>query len=127
MTADPSFPTWDFGTATLEGAWFQSATTDIERVRLRNDSDLWIPARRHFSADGTLIGGGSATGLGDSRDMGCLASLGSDPDAICGLAAGFGLSCETCPDGNPWCLTIEGWFDPAPVLPDVSLSLEDDG
>ena len=128
VTADPSFPIWDFGTATLDGAYFKSATTDIELEYGCATIPIYgFQLEGTFSADGTLIGGGSATGLGDSREMGCLASLGSDPDAICGLAATFGLACETCPDGNPWCLTIEGWFDPAPVLPDVSLSLEDDG
>ncbi|HCH66266.1 MAG TPA: hypothetical protein DFR83_25910 [Deltaproteobacteria bacterium] len=130
IIADTNFEVWDFGTATLDGAYFESATTDIELgYGCANIPIYDFQLKGTFAADGSLIGGGSATGLGDSREMGCLASLGSDPDAICGLAATFGLACETCPDGNPWCLTIEGWFDPAAVLPDVQLSLppEDGG
>ncbi|HCH62824.1 MAG TPA: hypothetical protein DFR83_08475 [Deltaproteobacteria bacterium] len=58
-----------------------------------------------FSSDGERIGGGRLTTLLDTRDMGCLAGLGSDPDAICSLGDTFGVSCEDCPDGNPWCMS----------------------
>jgi hypothetical protein len=123
VVADDNFDTWDFGSAVLDGAYFQSAATDIELEYGCAVIPIYdFQLEGTFSADGSVIGGGSALGLGDSRDMGCLAGLGSDPAAICNLAATFGLACETCPDGNPWCLNIEGFFDPAEVLPGVSLT-----
>lgn len=122
---DPDFDIWDFGPATLDGAYFASSPTDIE---LQYDCAT-IPIYDFaldgtFAADGTSIGGGHAVGLGDSRDMGCLLGAGSDPAAICNYAATFGFACDECPDGNPWCLTIEAWFEPAPLLPDVSLEAD---
>lgn len=120
---DPSFPIWDFGTAVLDGAYFISAETDIELEYGCATIPIYgFQLEGTFAADGTSIGGGRAIGLGDSRDMGCLMGLGSDPNAICATAAGFGLSCESCPDGNPWCLTIEGYFDPAPEIEGLSLA-----
>jgi hypothetical protein len=122
VVPDPSFDTWDFGAAELQGAYFQSAATDIELEYGCASIPIYdFALSGTFAADGTSIGGGNALGLGDSREMGCLAGLGSDPDAICNYAATFGFACEVCPDGNPWCLTIEAWFEPAPLLPGVSL------
>jgi hypothetical protein len=122
VVPDPSFDVWDFGPAALEGAYFASSPTNIELEYGCATIPIYdFALDGTFSADGATIGGGHALGLGDSRNMGCLAGLGSDPDAICNYAASFGFACEECPDGNPWCLTIEAWFDPAPLLPDVSL------
>jgi hypothetical protein len=60
-----------------------------------------------FSADGTSIEKGVASGMGDSRYMGPL--LGRDADdygAVCEIAAGAGITCEPCSDGEPYCLNI---------------------
>lgn len=122
IVPDPTFENWDFGAAALEGAYFASSPTDIELEYGCATIPIYdFAIDGTFAADGSSIGGGHALGLGDSRDMGCLARLGSDPDAICNYAATFGFACEECPDGNPWCLTIEAWFDPAPLLDGVAL------
>jgi len=127
IVPDPSFDVWDFGPATLEGAYFQSSPTDIELEYGCATIPIYdFALSGTFAADASSIGGGSALGLGDSRHMGCLAGLGTDPDAICNYAATFGFACEECPDGNPWCLTIEAWFEPAPLLPGVSLEVAAD-
>ena len=59
-----------------------------------------------FSASGSAIGGASVSGIGDTRFAGQL--LGDDsPDAICSLAAGFGVQCVMCPtDRLPYCLPV---------------------
>jgi hypothetical protein len=124
ITPDPSFDVWDFGTATLDGAYFATADTDIELGYDCATIPIYdFSLEGTFAADGSSIGGGSAIGLGDSRYMGCLIGKGDDPAALCDYAATFGFSCDVCPDGNPWCLTIEGIFLPAPHLEGVSLEL----
>lgn len=58
-----------------------------------------------FAADGNSIGGGAVSGLGDTRYAGDL--VGDDsPNAVCDLAAGFGVACVPCPDGEPLCLPV---------------------
>lgn len=122
---DPAYDIWNFGNADVDGAYFKSEAANIEIGYDCATIPIYdFQLEGTFAADGTSIGGGSATGLGDSRNMGCLIGAGSDPAAICNYAAGFGFSCDTCPDGNPWCLTIEAWFLPAPVVEGVSLSLD---
>jgi hypothetical protein len=122
---DSDYDIWDFGDAVLEGAYFKSAPTNIELGYDCASIPIYdFTLQGTFAADGSSIGGGSATGLGDSRDMGCLIGAGSDPAALCNYAAAVGFTCETCPDGNPYCLTIEAWFEPAILVPDVALSLE---
>ena len=50
-----------------------------------------------------------------------LLQLGGDPDAVCDFAAGLGLDCVDCPDGNPWCLEIEARFDDADWIEGLDL------
>jgi hypothetical protein len=55
-------------------------------------------------------------GIGDTRYAGPL--LGSaNEDAVCTTAAGLGVQCMECPDGEPFCLPvsvrdIEGLYVP---------------
>ena len=120
------FPIWDFGSATFEDApYFASDLTDIE---LDYDG-VPIPIYGFslygtFAPDGTSIGFAGASGLGDSRHMGPLIGAGSDPSAICDTAASLGVSCEDCPDGNPYCLEIELEFEPAPLVAGIDLMAE---
>ena len=125
VVPDPAYDIWDFGNASLDGAYFQSAPTNIELGYDCASIPIYdFTLQGTFAADGSSIGGGSAIGLGDSRDMGCLIGAGSDPAALCNYAAAVGFTCENCPDGNPYCLTIEAWFEPAVLVSDVSLTLE---
>jgi hypothetical protein len=118
-----TFSTWDFGQASFSDAPFFGATTAGIAI---DYADSVIPMHNFhvegtFAADGSMIGGGVASGHGDTRDMGPLLQLGGDPNAVCDFASGLGLDCVDCPDGNPWCLEIEAHFDDAEWLEDLDL------
>lgn len=124
---DPSYPVWDFGSADFSTSpYFSSDPVDIE---LDYDG-IPIPIYNFslfgtFAPDGSSIGFAGASGSGDSRNMGPLIGAGSDPSAICDTAAGFGVSCEDCPnDGQPYCLEIELEFEPAPLAAGIDLFAE---
>lgn len=57
-----------------------------------------------FSVDGAEIAGVTLTGLMDTRPMAGLVGATGDDDAMCDLVLTFGVSCEPCPDGQPYCL-----------------------
>jgi hypothetical protein len=117
------FDVWNFGVADFtDTPYFASDPTDIAI----NYGGVEIPMYQFrlegsFSADGQSIGGAGASGIGDSRNMGPLIGLGADPDAVCNMAAGFGISCEECPTGGRYCLRIEAWFQPAPLVDGLTL------
>jgi len=64
-----------------------------------------------FSADGSYFGGGELRGKLDARDLVDIANelgLGAESaDDICALVVGFGVPCEPCSDGNPYCVGVE--------------------
>ncbi len=120
---DTSAPSFDFGVADFRGNPYFSASTDSLVILYEGVSvDIF-----EFHIEGTFdpamesIGGGIASGLVDTRNVGELMGVGSDPDAACTLAESFGIDCVDCPDGNPWCLEIEGYLDPAPLIPGMEL------
>jgi len=62
-----------------------------------------------FAADGSLFGGGVLSGQLDARSLAPLLGdlIGStDPDEICGLLVGFGVTCGTCSDGQNYCVDV---------------------
>lgn len=126
VSLDSSFPVWDFGNATLDGAYFESDPTDISLDYGCATIPIYgFSLQGTFAPDGSSIGGGAAQGLGDSSEMGCLLpGGGGNPDAVCDYGAAFGVQCDECPDGTQRCLTIEALFEVAPLLPDISLSLD---
>ena len=118
-----AFRTWDFGTVSFADNPFFGATSP--GIVIDYDGSV-IPMHNFyvggtFSEDGTELGGAMASGYGDTRDMGPLMQLGDDPDAVCDFAAGLGLECVACPDGNNWCLEIEAHFDDAEWLEGLDL------
>lgn len=122
-TTDSALPVWDLGEATLDGPYFASEPADVvldygcAQIAL---DDFFVEGT--VSSDGTEVGGARAVGLADTSQMGCLVpGGGGNPDAICSVAAGFGLTCEACDDGSQRCLTIEALFAPAPLTADLSL------
>jgi len=123
ITQRSGFDVWDFGSASFtDQPYFESAPADISI----NYSGAEIPMYDFklsgtFAPDGSSIGFATASGIGDSRNMGPLVGLGSDPSAVCDLAAGFGVTCEACPDGGRYCVRIEALFEPAPLVPDLTL------
>jgi hypothetical protein len=71
-----------------------------------------------FTADGTAIERGVGSGLGDSRYMAPLVGRDAgDLAAVCEIAAGAGVSCEPCADGEPYCIYI--------VAEDITAVLQD--
>lgn len=101
--------TWDFPTGDFDPPYFENQASlvvfQFEGVEIPI-YDARLAAT--FSPDGNGIGGGELSGLGDTRDLGSfLPGGGSNDAAICDLAASFGIDCETCPDGQPYCMFLE--------------------
>ena len=112
------FPDADFTTS----PYFAASTPEISI----DYADVAIPIENFslagtFAADGSKIGGGWASGLGDTRNMGPLLELGDDPGAVCTLISALGLSCETCSDGEPYCVFLEVEFDEAPLATGLTI------
>ena len=104
-----AYPTWDFPAGDFtESPFFaaQAATVTITY------GDIPIPIENFylegvFTADGSFIKNGKATGKADSRFMGPLISQPADAySAFCDLGSKLGISCEACSDGEPYCLYI---------------------
>lgn len=114
------FPDADFASA----PYFEAATPSITI----DYGDASIPIENFalegtFSPDGQSIGGGHASGLGDTRDMGPLLGLGDNPTAVCSLIDSLGLTvgCEACSDGEELCLFLEVNFDEAEIASGVTI------
>ena len=65
-----------------------------------------------FAADGSYFGGGELSGGVDARQLvdivGGLMDGVESADDVCGLVAGFGVSCGACSsDGEAYCVTLE--------------------
>ena len=71
-----------------------------------------------FSPDGTSMGGAWFGGLVNTSELAPLLELGSldEPDVICEYISTFGLSCEDCSDGLPYCIYIEAHFNTASLV-----------
>ncbi len=59
-----------------------------------------------FAAAGSNFGGGTLSGLGDTRYLGGLILQPDNENAICELAADVGAPCTNCNDGAPFCLNV---------------------
>ncbi|MED5373267.1 MAG: hypothetical protein VX899_19770 [Myxococcota bacterium] len=102
-------PTWDFeGVDFTQAPYFSADSAGIVIVYDGVDipiSDFHLEGT--LTSDGSAFGGGRLWGLADTRNTAPL--LGeSDPGHVCGLIEGFGAECEACPDGELYCLYIEG-------------------
>ena len=65
-----------------------------------------------FAADGSYFGGGELSGELDARQLvdivGGLMDGVESADDVCGLVAGFGVSCSACTsDGEAYCVNLE--------------------
>lgn len=113
-----SFPVVDFSQA----PYFAADTPAVELVF----GSVRIPVYDFrfsgtFAADGSFIGGGEVSGVGDSRYAGVL--LGDDdPGTICELAASLGVLCGPCPtDQEPYCLPVAVADVRAPWVPGLTV------
>ena len=104
----PTEPTFDFPLSPwIEKPYFGIVAPKVEI----SFSEILIPIYDFglsgtFSADGASIGGAAIMGLGDTRNMGGLIGKEGNSGAICEQAAALGVSCQECPDGEPWCLFL---------------------
>lgn len=100
--------TWDFPAADFTTSPFFFAQAEYIVLSYQGTpipiEDFTIEGT--FTADGTEIVKGRATGLGDSRELGSMIFGDDDPAAICNLAEDQGVYCVPCADGGPYCLEI---------------------
>lgn len=101
------FPAADFS----QSPYFQVGPQDTTISVAGFDVDiLELAVSGTFASDGSYFGGGTLAGELDARLLAPLVGdlLGTtDPDAICGVVAGFGVSCQACSsDGQPYCLEV---------------------
>lgn len=116
--------TWDFPVSDFDEApYFDVRSEDVELtlgvgpLPIRN-----LRFTGTFAADGSRIGGATLSGQGDTRYAGAVAGSQGDPGAFCDLAAGLGVQCEACADGEPYCLTVEVVGLSAPEVPGLTLA-----
>lgn len=116
---------WYFPAADFTAAPYFSASTDAINISY---SGYDIPLEDFhlegtFAPDGSSIGGGFASGMGDTRNMGPLLGLDDDPNAVCALIDGLelGVSCDSCSDGEPYCLYLEVEFANSYVADGVTI------
>jgi hypothetical protein len=106
---DDSYPTWDFPVTPFDGApYFATTSARVELII----AGFALPITDfHLSgtlaADASHFAGGVLSGLGDTRYAGGAIAQPNNPAAMCNLAAGIGVSCVACPDGEPLCLQVE--------------------
>ena len=80
-----------------------SLTLDIEGVEIMIE-DMIISGA--FAPDGSYIDGATLAGSIDTRPLAGLLGDTGNPDAICDLVVTLGVTCETCPDGTDYCLSV---------------------
>ena len=115
-------PTWTFGQVSLdESAYFTGAVSELDL----GYGNVSIPVYNFglsgtFSPDASHFAGGTLSGKVDTRHMAPL--LGeTDENAACELVGALGVSCEPCPDGEEFCLTIFGEEIVSEEVPGVTL------
>jgi len=117
---NPYETTYPFPAADFTSAPYFAA--DTERIDIAyGDSNIPIENMHlegTFAPDGSSMGGAWFGGLVNTSEMAPLLELGSvdEPDVICEYLSVFGLSCEACGDGTPYCLYIEAHFGDARLV-----------
>jgi hypothetical protein len=102
-------PSWDLPAASFtETPYFEISGAQIV---LYVDSDISAPVydvriAATIAPDGRSIAGGIISGVGDTRTLGGTINQPNNESAICDFAAGLGVECIECPDGEPYCLEI---------------------
>lgn len=106
------FPDADFGSAPFFVANTDRIVIDYSSIEIPLET---FYLEGSFAPDGSSIGGGYASGWGDTRNMGPLLGLSDDPNAVCGLidSLQLGINCEECSDGGAYCLFLAAEFGEA--------------
>jgi hypothetical protein len=123
VSQDKSAATWDFPITDFTTAPYLE--TSVDRIVLKY-IDTEIPVedfllQATFGPDGTTIGGGVLEGLGDSRNLHEIIPGNGDENMLCELAAGLGVSCVPCADGQPYCLYLKARDLEGSLLPNLVL------
>lgn len=120
---DTTATTWDFPMSDFSGKPYFEA--DSPNVVLTVDGvDIPVEQFRFsatFSAGMSRIGGGELQGMADTRDMGELLNQKGKLDAICAFAAGVGVQCQPCSDGEPYCLFMKAIGVQGSQVPNLTL------
>lgn len=115
-------PTWTFGQVSLDGsAYFEGSVPEIDL----GYNNVSIPVYNFalsgtFAPDGSHFAGGTLSGKVDTRHMAPLFGQTSDT-YVCELIGSMGVSCESCPDGEEFCVTILGEDIVSEGVPGVTL------
>ncbi|MBX2797514.1 MAG: hypothetical protein KTR31_07600 [Myxococcales bacterium] len=110
VTQDRSAPTWDFPVVSFDGQpFFETGVDEIALQTVVNGDVADIPVRDFlfqgtFAADGSAIGGGTLSGLADTRELS--EAINGDQAFLCNTAAGLGVECGPCTDGELFCLDL---------------------
>jgi hypothetical protein len=103
-TVTLDFPAADFSESPYFKIGPSTTTLDVAGYSIEI-ADLFVAGT--FSSDGSWMGGGSLSGSIDTRPLTQLLGDDEEEGAICDLVGGFGVDCENCSDGEPYCLAIE--------------------
>lgn len=116
--------TFYFGAASFVGRPYLLASAPAVPLTYDGTEILFYNFRLEatFSADGETLGEPRLTAQIDTRNLGPLLGVGSADDAACETAAGLGVNCEACPDGQDLCLPLKGEFPNGDYLDHVTLS-----
>lgn len=102
-TPSIDFPEADFSKAPFFEIGPEDTTITVSGAAIKINQ---LQVSGTFASDGSYFGGGTLSGSLDARDIAtALPDLG-DADALCGIIAGFGATCESCPDGQAYCLSL---------------------
>lgn len=103
------FPTADFTNSPM----FEVPENDLSLSISGYSATIYaLSVSGTFAADGSYFGGGELSGELDARQLveivGGLMDGVESADDVCGLVAGFGVSCSECSsDGEAYCVTLE--------------------
>jgi hypothetical protein len=106
---DDDQPTWDFPLSSFDDAPYFSNEAAVVNLDLSGYSlpIHYFALSGTFTADGSAFGGGTLSGIGDTRDLGGLLLQPGNNNAVCNLAAGLNVPCIPCPsDNEPYCLAV---------------------
>lgn len=105
---DTCSPTIEFPTANFSGNPYFEVGPETTSITVADFTitieDLEVSGA--FSPDGSYISGGVLAGTIDTRPLDGLLDDSGEGGAICDIAGSIGVSCEPCPDGEAFCLTI---------------------
>lgn len=99
---------WDFPPADFTQAPYFAATAPLVTLTYKGTP---IPIEQFhlegtITEDGAYIKEGKASGFLDTRNAGSWVGAGTEPGAVCDIAAKAGVTCVACQDGNPYCMYI---------------------